>query len=171
MNGLEKNDDWHEAKLCTITCNYCPTKTYLYSKHFLTGVKNHIAIAKLWIDKHILLPDKTENDLVKNKIELKLHFTLGCKCSSCLEIYVHDRKGERKKLTFRLLAVIPSLCTSSSSSSFSKYGRRLNARSSSQTSIGEKVVRCRFFVAECSVGVEVWSGSLSQSLLELVMSE
>ena len=37
--------------------------TYLYSKHFLTGVKNHIAIAKLWIDKHILLPGKTESDL------------------------------------------------------------------------------------------------------------
>ena len=59
-----------------------------------------------------------------------------------------------RKLTFRLLAVIPSLCTSSSASSFSKYGRRLNARSSSKTSIGEKVVRCRFFFVECSVGVE-----------------
>ena len=45
----------------------------------------------------------------------------------------------------------------------------MNANSISKSSIGEKVVRCRFFFVECSVGVEAGSGSLSQSLLELVM--
>ena len=124
------------------------TNAFFFSKYF--RLKNRFTVAELRIEIPSLL---------------------GCKYTLFLVIYVHDRKHERKKLTFTLLAVIPSLCTSSSSSSFSKYGRRLNARSSSQTSIGEKVVRCRFFVAECSVGVEVWSGSLSQSLLELVMSE
>ena len=43
----------------------------------------------------IFLPGKTEYDLVKKKIELKLHFILGYKCSLCLQIYVHDRKRER----------------------------------------------------------------------------
>lgn len=78
--------------------------------------------------------------------------------------------SHKKPLTFKLLAGIPSLCTRSSSSSLIKYGRRLYARSSSHTSIGEKVVRFRFFFAGFSASGDT-SGSLLQLLVELVLSE
>ena len=64
------------------------------------------------------------------------------------------QQTKSKELTFKLLAGIPSRSISSSSSSLIKYGRRLYARSSSHTSIGEKVVRCRFFLGGCSECVD-----------------
>ena len=66
---------------------------------------------------------------------------------------------------------MPSLRTRSFSPSLAKYGRSLYARSSSHTSIGEKVVRFRFFLAGCSKWGDAWSGSLLQLLGELVLSE
>ena len=65
---------------------------------------------------------------------------------------------------------MPSLRTRSFSPSLAKYGRSLYARSSSHTSIGEKVVRFRFFLTGCSAWGDAWSGSLLQ-LEELVLSE
>ena len=66
---------------------------------------------------------------------------------------------------------MPSLRTRSLSPSLVKYGRSLYACSSSHNSIGEKVVRFRFFLTWCSAWGDAWSGSLLQLLEELVLSE
>ena len=99
--------------------------------------------------------------------KLLAQFLLSRKWSETSVLFTYVVRSE---LTFTLFSGIPSLRTRSSLSCLSRYGWRLNARSISHTSLAEKVVRCRFF-ASWSELLGSWSGSLSQSLLELVMSE
>ena len=72
-------------------------------------------------------------------------------------------------LTLIFLAVSPSFCTNSSSSSGIKYCLWANTFSNSHTSIGENVVRCFFFRGRSEIGSDRAASSLSRPLSTSVL--